>query len=57
MIFPRLVDLLSADVRQPWTNYVNNENEYLIIATIVRSEYSNIWYLHVIVGVMLKSLF
>ena len=32
---------VTADVRQPWTNYVN-ENEYLIIGAIVHSEYSNI---------------
>ena len=29
---------LTADVRQPWTNYVNNGNEYLIIGALVRSE-------------------
>ena len=42
--------LLTADVRQPWTYYVNNENEYLIIGAVVRSEYSNILYLHLIIG-------
>ena len=30
------------DVRQPWTNYVNNRNKYLIIGAVVSSEYSNI---------------
>ena len=41
---------LTADVCQPWTNYVNNENENLIIGFVVHSEYSNIWYLHLIIG-------
>ena len=35
--------------RQPWTNYVNNEHEYLIIGAIVHSEYPNIRYLHLII--------
>ena len=35
-------ELFTADVRQPWTNYVNNENEYLIIGAAVRSEYPTI---------------
>ena len=38
------------DVGQPWTNYVNNGNKYLIIGAVVSSEYSNIWYLHLIIG-------
>ena len=33
---------ITADVRQPWTNYVNNGNKYLIIGAVVSSEYSNI---------------
>ena len=33
---------LTADIRQPWTNYVNNGNEYLIIGAVVCSAYSNI---------------
>ena len=33
---------ITADIRQPWTNYVNNGNEYLIIGVVVSSEYSNI---------------
>ena len=41
---------LSTLVHQPWMNYVNNENEYLIIGVIVRSEYSTIWYLHLVIG-------
>ena len=32
----------TADVHQPWTNYMNNRIEYLIIGAIVYSEYSNI---------------
>ena len=40
----------TADERQPWTNYENNANEYLIIGTVVRSEYSNIRYKHLIIG-------
>ena len=44
------ISRLTADVRQPWMNYVNNENEYLIIGVVVRSEYSNIWCLHLIIG-------
>ena len=40
----------TVDVRQPWTNYVNNGNKYLIIETVVRSEHSNISYLHLIIG-------
>ena len=35
---------------QPWTNYVSNGNKYLIIGTVARSEYSNIRYLHLIIG-------
>ena len=41
---------VTADERQPWTNYENNGNEYLIIGTVVRSEYSNIRYKHLIIG-------
>ena len=41
---------ITADERQPWTNYENNGNEYLIIGTVVRSEYSNIRYKHLIIG-------
>ena len=33
---------LTTDVRQPWTNYVNNGNEYLINGAVVCSEYLNI---------------
>ena len=32
----------TADERQPWTNYENNGNEYLIIGPVVDSEYSDI---------------
>ena len=32
----------TADERQPWMNYGNNGNNYLIIEAIVCSEYSNI---------------
>ena len=35
-------DSITADVRQPWMNYVNNGNKYLIIVAVVSSEYSNI---------------
>ena len=45
-----------ADVRQPWTNYVNNGNKYLIIGAVVSSEYSNILYLHLIIGKAQKSV-
>ena len=41
---------ITADKRQPWMNYENNGNEYLIIGTVVRSEYSNIQYKHLIIG-------
>ena len=41
---------ITADVRQPWTNYVNNGNKHLIVGADVRSEYSNIRYLHLIIG-------
>ena len=34
--------MFTADVRQPWTNYVNNGNEYLIIGAVVHFEYSYI---------------
>ena len=34
--------VFTADVRQPWTNYVNNGNKCLIIGAVVSSEYSNI---------------
>ena len=40
----------TTDVRQPWTNYVNNGNKHLIVGADVRSEYSNIRYLHLIIG-------
>ena len=40
----------TTDVRQPWTNYVNNGNKHLIVGADVRSEYSNIRYLHLITG-------
>ena len=36
--------------RLPWTNYVNNGNKHLIVGADVRSEYSNIRYLHLIIG-------
>ena len=42
--------LVTADVRQPWTNYVNNGNKHLVVGADVRSEYSNIRYLHLIIG-------
>ena len=29
---------LTADERQPWTNYENNGNEYFTIGAVVRSE-------------------
>ena len=35
---------ITADERQPWTNYVNTGNEYLINGAIVCSEYSNVRY-------------
>ena len=41
---------VTADVHQPWTNYVNNGNKHLIVGAEVRSEYSNIRYLHLIIG-------
>ena len=41
---------VTTDVRQPWTNYVNNGNKHLIVGADVRSEYSNIRYLHLIIG-------
>ena len=41
---------VTADVRQAWTNYVNNGNESLIIGAVVCVEYSNILYLHLIIG-------
>ena len=34
--------LITTDVRQPWTNYMNNGNKHLIVGADVRSEYSNI---------------
>ena len=34
--------VFTADVRQPWTIYVNNGNKYLIIGAVVSPEYSNI---------------
>ena len=43
-------DSITTDVRQPWTNYVNNGNKHLIVGADVRSEYSNIRYLHLIIG-------
>ena len=50
-VFKKKMDRqLTADVRQPWTNYVNNGNKHLIVGVDVRSEYSNIRYLHLIIG-------
>ena len=48
--------LVTTDVRQPWTNYVINGNKHLIVGADVRSEYSNIRYLHLIIG-KVQSLF
>ena len=45
-----LCNTVTTDVRQPWTNYVSNENKHLIVGADVRSEYSNIRYLHLIIG-------
>ena len=42
--------IVTTDVFQPWTNYVNNGNKHLIVGADVRSEYSNIQYLHLIIG-------
>ena len=42
--------LITTNVRQPWTNYVNNGNKHLIVGADVRSEYSNIRYIHLISG-------
>ena len=39
----------TANGRQAWTNYENNRN-YLVVGDVVRSEYSNIRYLHLIIG-------
>ena len=39
---PSLPIFLTADVRQPWTNYVNKGNEYLIMGVIACSEDPNI---------------
>ena len=39
-----------ANVCQPWMNYMNNRKEYLIIGAIICSQYSNLWYLHLIIG-------
>ena len=36
------VNIIIIDVRQPWTNCVNNGNKYLIIGAVVSSEYLNI---------------
>ena len=41
---------ITANERQPWTKYVNNGYKCLIIGAVVRSEYSNIRYLHLIIG-------
>ena len=47
---------ITANGRQPWTNYVNNGYEGLIIGAVVRSEYSSIRYLHLIIGNVQKSV-
>ena len=49
-----MLESFTADVCQPWTNYVNNGNKYLIIEALVSSEYSNISYLHLIIGKVQK---
>ena len=50
--FIQNVSNVTADERQPWTNYVNNGNEYLINGAVVHSEHLNIRLL-----VIPKSLF
>ena len=37
MEYVHVIKLFTADVRQPWTNYVNNGNKYLIIRAVVSS--------------------
>ena len=44
------VRTFTTDVRESWTNYVNDGNKHLIVGADVRSEYSNIQYLHLIIG-------
>ena len=46
----RLLNPFTANEHQPWTNYVNNGNEYLITGVVVRFEHSSIPYLHLIIG-------
>ena len=41
---------ITIDEHQPWMNYDNNGNEYLIIGTVVHSKYSNIRYQPLITG-------
>ena len=41
-----LANFITADARQPWTDYLNTQNEYLIIEAVVCFDYSNIHYLH-----------
>ena len=43
---------ITADERQPWTNYEKNGNECLIIGAVVRSKYSNIRYQQLIIGIV-----
>ena len=40
----------TANEHQPWTNYENNGNQYLVIRAVVCSEYSNVQYQHLIIG-------
>ena len=49
MIFTIWVNF-TANERQLWTNYVNNGDECLIIGAVVRSEYSTIRYLYLIIS-------
>ena len=39
----------TADPPQPWIDYVNTQNEYLIIEAVVCFDYSNIHYLYFII--------
>ena len=41
---------LYCNERQLWTNYMNNGYECLIIGAVVRSEYSTIRYLYLIIS-------
>ena len=47
---------VTVDARQPWTHYVNTQNEHLIIEAVVCFDYSNIYYSYSIIQYVQNSV-